>query len=100
MQWSSDGKIDWVVITGGTGWSDRDVTPQALRGLLEPLPVLQHHLNDVFLEKTPMSVLSRPVAGLCGRTLVVALPGSQRACSEGWEALVGKVSLLRLSLLK
>lgn len=65
---------------------------QALRPLLEPLPTLQQYLCNAFLEKTPMSILSRPTVGLCGRTLVVATSGSKKACMETWEALTSPVS--------
>lgn len=87
-----DQQVDWVITTGGTGWSPTDVTPQALRPHLEPLPVLEHHLAQVFLSKTPRSVLSRPLVGLWDGTLVLALPGSKGACKDGWGALTDGVS--------
>ena len=59
--------------------------------MVSPLPVLAHHLSETFLKKTPMSVLSRPVVGLVGHTLLLCLPGSKKACQEGWEAMVAGV---------
>ena len=65
---------------------------QALNPLLEPLPTLSHYLSASFLEKTPMSILSRPVVGILDRTLVVACSGSKKACAETWEALTSEVN--------
>ncbi|KAH8083659.1 hypothetical protein HD553DRAFT_312875 [Filobasidium floriforme] len=93
MQWSQRNggeRVDWIIVTGGTGWGERDVTPQALNPLLEPLPTLSHYLSASFLAKTPMSILSRPVVGLLDRTLVVACSGSKKACAETWEALTSE----------
>jgi molybdopterin adenylyltransferase len=80
--------VDLVVTTGGTGLGPRDVTPEALRSLLErELPGYGELLRASGLAHTPMAVLSRSLAGSVGTTLIVALPGSPRAVSEGLDAL-------------
>lgn len=89
-------RVDWIITTGGTGWSPKDVTPQALRSHLEPLPILEHHLAQLFLSKTPRSILSRPLVGLWDGTLILALPGSKGACRDGWEALTAGVRISNL----
>lgn len=78
-----------VVTTGGTGLSPRDVTPQATRPLLDyEVPGLAEQMRAVGLRSTPMAALSRSLAGVRGRTLILNLPGSVRGASESLEAVV------------
>jgi molybdenum cofactor biosynthesis protein B len=80
--------VDLVVTTGGTGLGPRDVTPEALRAVLDrELPGYGELLRASGLKHTPMAVLSRSLAGNVGPVLIVALPGNPRAVSEGLEAL-------------
>jgi len=73
---------DFVLTTGGTGISPRDVTPEATRGFCErELPGIAEMLRARSYEETPTAVLSRGYAGLKGNTIVVNLPGSVRAVS-------------------
>jgi molybdenum cofactor synthesis domain-containing protein len=86
--WLTDGELDLILVTGGTGLGPRDVTPEAVRDVLErELPGYGELLRSDGLRHTPMAVLSRSLAGAAGRTLIVALPGSPRAVAQGIEAL-------------
>ncbi len=81
--------VDLVLTTGGTGLSPRDVTPEAVRPMLErDVPGLAEALRSTVREQVPTSVLSRGVAGVVGTTLVVTLPGSTGGVRDG-VALVG-----------
>ena len=80
--------IDLVVTTGGTGLSPRDVTPEAAREVIQrDHPGLLELARLRCLESTPMSFLSRGVAGTCNRTLILTLPGSVRGATESLAAL-------------
>ncbi|PYQ02575.1 MAG: molybdenum cofactor biosynthesis protein [Acidobacteria bacterium] len=77
-----------VVTTGGTGLSPRDVTPEATRDVLErEAPGLAELLRARGLARTPRAALSRGLAGLRGRCLIVNFPGSPAAVREGMEGL-------------
>jgi molybdopterin adenylyltransferase len=78
-----------VVTTGGTGFGPRDVTPEATKEVLErEAPGLAELMRRAGLSKTPMAALSRGVAGACGRTLIVNLPGSPKGVVESLESLM------------
>jgi molybdenum cofactor biosynthesis protein B len=78
-----------VVTTGGTGLGPRDVTPEATRPLLDyEVPGLAELMRAEGFRKTPMAALSRSLAGVRGRTLIVTLPGSVRGATESLEAIV------------
>ncbi|KAJ3998351.1 hypothetical protein F5050DRAFT_1798500 [Lentinula boryana] len=90
-KWVNDGGVDWIVTTGGTGFSPRDRTPEAITPLLSRLaPGLVHLLVSSSLKYTMMAALSRPVAeSVVGReTLVVTLPGSMKAVRENLTVLL------------
>lgn len=81
---------DVVVTTGGTGLSPRDVTPEAVRPLLDrEVPGLGEALRLQGREKLPTTLLSRSLAGTVGRTLVVCLPGSTGGVRDGIVVLSG-----------
>lgn len=72
-----------VVTTGGTGMAARDVTPEATRQVIDrEAPGLAEAMRAASLEVTPHAMLSRGVAGIAGSTLVVNLPGSEKAVRE------------------
>ena len=78
-----------VVTTGGTGLAPRDVTPEAVRAVVErEVPGLGELMRAEGLRSTPMAALSRSVAGIRGRTLIVSLPGSVRGATESLAAIV------------
>jgi molybdenum cofactor synthesis domain-containing protein len=77
-----------VLTTGGTGLAPRDVTPEATRRVLErEAPGIAEALRADSIAKTPHGLLSRGVAGVIGRTLVVNLPGSTGGCRDGYAVL-------------
>jgi molybdenum cofactor synthesis domain-containing protein len=74
-----------VLTTGGTGFTPRDVTPEATRLVLErEAPGIAEAIRADALTRTPHALLSRGVAGLRGATLVVNLPGSPGGCRDGY----------------
>lgn len=86
--WVASGEVDLVLATGGTGLGPRDVTPEAVRAVIErELPGYGELLRSSGLAHTPMAVLSRSLAGNAGPVLVVALPGSPKAVTQGIAAL-------------
>jgi molybdenum cofactor biosynthesis protein B len=77
-----------VLTTGGTGLAPRDVTPEATRAVLQrEVPGIAEALRADSITKTPHGLLSRGVAGVVGRTLVVNLPGSTGGCRDGYAVL-------------
>ncbi|MFA9272254.1 MAG: molybdenum cofactor biosynthesis protein B, partial [Baekduiaceae bacterium] len=79
----ADEGFDLVLTTGGTGLTPDDVTPEAtLAAIDRELPGIAEALRAESLKHTPMGMLSRGVAGLVGRTLVVNLPGSTKALDQ------------------
>ena len=87
-RWCDGGLIDLVVTNGGTGLSPRDVTPEAVRSLLDvEAPGLSELMRARGLAHTPMAALSRQVVGRCGSTIVAAVPGSVKGAVESIEAI-------------
>ena len=89
-----------VVTTGGTGFGPRDLTPEATAGLLErPAPGLAEAMRAATFGENPHGMLSRAIAGIAGRTLIVNMPGSVGGVEESLAvigpALPHAVSLLR-----
>lgn len=77
-----------VLTTGGTGLAPRDVTPEATSGVLDrAAPGIAEALRADSIAKTPHGLLTRGVAGVRGRTLVVNLPGSTGGCRDGFAVL-------------
>ena len=77
-----------VLTTGGTGFTPRDVTPEATRPILErEAPGIAEAIRADARTRTPHALLSRGVAGLMGSTLVVNLPGSPGGCRDGFAVL-------------
>lgn len=78
-----------ILTTGGTGFSPRDVTPEATLAVVERLtPGLPEAMRAASMQITPRGMLSRGVAGICGRSLIVNLPGSPKAATENLEAIL------------
>ncbi len=77
-----------VLTTGGTGFAPRDVTPEATREVIErEAPGVAEAIRADAFTRTPHALLSRGIAGLCGETLVVNLPGSPGGCRDGFGVL-------------
>ena len=89
-QWIVDADIDGILVTGGTGFTGRDSTPEAL------LPLLDKHMDGFgelfraisFDEIGTSTLQSRAFAGLANATFLFALPGSTSACRTGWENII------------
>ena len=80
---ADSGTIDLILTTGGTGVAPRDVTPEATREVIErELPGMAEAMRAESLKKTPHAMISRAIAGIRKRTLIVNLPGSPRAVRE------------------
>jgi molybdopterin adenylyltransferase len=87
-EWCDGKGLDLILTTGGTGFAPRDVTPEATRGIIErEAPGLAEAMRREGAKATPHAMLSRGVAGIRGRTLVVNLPGSTKAVREGLEVI-------------
>ncbi len=82
-------RCDVIFTTGGTGFSPRDVTPEATLAVIErAAPGLAELLRWSGYQKEPRAVLSRGVAGIAGRTLIMNLPGSPGGVSDGLDVLL------------
>lgn len=85
----ADSDVGVVVVTGGTGFGPRDITPEATRDVIDrEAPGLAEVMRAAGRAKTPMADLSRAVCGIRGRTLIIDLPGSPRGATESLDAVV------------
>lgn len=86
--WCAAG-LDLILTTGGTGFAPRDVTPEATRAVLErEAPGIAEALRAESLKVTRHAMLSRGVAGIRGRTLIINLPGNPKAIRENMDVLL------------
>lgn len=90
MKWVVDPEIDAIITTGGTGFSGRDVTPEALEPLfqkrMDGFSVLFHQYSATTVGTSTLQ--SRATGGLIGETFVFVLPGSRGACRDAWEGIL------------
>jgi molybdenum cofactor biosynthesis protein B len=89
-EWIADDGIDGIIVTGGTGFTGRDSTPEALLPLLDKqMPGFGEMFRALSFEEIGTSTMqSRAFAGLANGTFLFALPGSTSACRTGWEKLI------------
>ena len=89
-RWIADGGIDGIIVTGGTGFTGRDSTPEALLPLLDKqMPGFGELFRAISFEEIGTSTLqSRAFAGLANATFLFALPGSTSACRTAWEKII------------
>jgi len=81
-------RVDIVITTGGTGFTPRDVTPEATREVIDrEAPGIAEAIRAASLEVTPRAMLSRAVSGICGDTLIINFPGSEKACRESFAVI-------------
>ena len=86
---ADSGTVDLLVTTGGTGFSPRDVTPEATLSVCDRLaPGLPEAMRYASLQITPRAMLSRAVSVIRGKTLIVNLPGSPKACMESMDVFL------------
>jgi molybdenum cofactor synthesis domain-containing protein len=100
VSWADGGDVDVILTTGGTGFSPRDVTPEATRAVIErDAPGLAEAMRAASLKITPHAMLSRVVAGIRRKTLIVNLPGSPKGAVENLQVITSvlphAVQLLR-----
>jgi len=89
ITWVDEKKIDLIVTTGGTGVAPTDITPEAMVEVIEKeIPGMAEAMRAESLKKTPNAVLSRGKAGIRGRTLIINLPGSERAARDNIAVLL------------
>jgi len=89
VDWADRLGLDLILTTGGTGFAPRDVTPEATRAVLQrEAPGIPEALRAASLKITPHAMLSRAVAGIRGRTLIVNMPGNPKAVRENLEVLI------------
>ena len=89
LHFSDQRQVDLVFTTGGTGFSKRDVTPEATKQVVErEVPGIGAALRSYSLTITPKAMLSRQTAGIRGNTLIINLPGSPKACKENIEYIL------------
>ena len=87
--WSDSGEMDVILTTGGTGFAPRDVTPEATRAVIErEAPGLAEAMRAASLKITPHAMLSRILAGIRKKALIINLPGSPKGAVENLQVVV------------
>lgn len=99
-RWTDEEEFDLILTTGGTGVSTRDVTPEAtIRVVERTIPGFGERMRSKSLEKTPTAILSRAIAGVRKRSLIINLPGSPKGAVENleavWDAVAHAVAKIR-----
>ena len=89
IDWADKQKLSLIVTSGGTGLSPTDLTPQAMRSVIDyEVPGIAEAMRAESLKKTPHAMLSRAVAGVRGSCLIINLPGNPRAVAEYLDLLL------------
>lgn len=88
-KWADEHYLDLILVSGGTGFSSRDITPEAILDITErQVPGIPEAMRAASMQITPKAMLSRSVAGIRGKSLIIALPGSPKAAKENLEAIL------------
>jgi len=88
-EWADGGSVDVILTSGGTGLSPRDVTPEATLSVVDKVvPGFAEAMRAKTFEATPFAILSRAVAGVRGKCLIINLPGSPKAVRECLEVIL------------
>jgi molybdopterin adenylyltransferase len=91
--WADEGGVDVIITTGGTGLSQRDITPEATLSVVDKVvPGFTEAMRAKSLSKTPMAMLSRATAGVRGKCLIINLPGSPKAVRECLEVVLPAIA--------
>lgn len=86
--WADEGAIELILTTGGTGVAPRDVTPEATMAVVDRIiPGFGEEMRRASAAKTPHALISRAIAGIRGRCLIINLPGSPRGAVENLDAV-------------
>ena len=89
ITWADSAEMDVILTTGGTGFSPRDITPEATRAVIErEAPGLAEAMRAASLKVTPHAMLSRIVTGIRGKTLIINLPGSPKGAVENLQVVL------------
>ncbi len=89
VEWSDQDIVDVILTTGGTGFTPRDITPEATQQVVQRMaPGLAEAMRAQSLKITPHAMLSRGIAGIRGRTLIINLPGSPKAAQENLAVVI------------
>ncbi len=89
ISWADSAELDVILTTGGTGFSPRDVTPEATRAVIErEAPGLAEAMRAASLAITPHAMLSRIVTGIRKKTLIINLPGSPKGAAENLQVVI------------
>lgn len=89
-EWTHDDNLRLILTCGGTGFTINDNTPEAIKPLIEKdAPGIVHAMISESLKITPFAIMSRPVAGVKNKSLIITLPGSPKACKENLNAIIG-----------
>jgi molybdenum cofactor synthesis domain-containing protein len=89
LEWCDGGDADLILTTGGTGVSPRDVTPDATREVIDrEIPGMAEAMRRQSAAVTPHAMISRALAGIRGRTLIINLPGSPKGARENFSVLL------------
>jgi molybdenum cofactor synthesis domain-containing protein len=89
QSWADSDEADVIITTGGTGFTPRDVTPEATRAVVERLtPGLDEAMRAASLQVTPHAMLSRAISGIRKCTLIVNLPGSPKGATENLQVVL------------
>ncbi len=89
IAWADGGQVDVILTTGGTGFAPRDVTPEATRAVIDrEAPGLGEAMRQASSAKSRHAMLSRAIAGLRGKVLIINLPGSPKAAVENLEVVL------------
>jgi len=92
-EWADGGEVDVILTTGGTGFAPRDITPEATGAVIQrAAPGLAEAMRAESLKKTPHAMLSRAVAGIRGRVLIINLPGSPKGAVENLQTVLPVLS--------
>ena len=91
--WADSGEMDVILTTGGTGFSSRDVTPEATLAIIHrPTPGIAEAMRSASLRITSHAMLSRAMAGIRSRTLIVNLPGNPKGAVENFTVIIPVLS--------
>jgi molybdenum cofactor synthesis domain-containing protein len=93
IEWTDGNEVDVILTTGGTGFAPRDVTPEVTRAVIErEAPGLAEAMRAASLKITPHAMLSRVVAGIRRKTLIINLPGSPKGAVENLQVVIPVLS--------